>query len=105
MRLTVQLPVLAPRLYGKYRNRIAYEQQLMPIETTVHAVRLIKDDPGAVEVDAFIPEQYRGQIDGPRSKWVDTEVRRCIAWIEDNPKSLRAFLESGDAEWDLRGDK
>jgi hypothetical protein len=105
MRLTVQIPVLVGKAYGKYRNRIFYEPADTPIETTVHAVRLVPKKPELVEVDAFIPENYRGQIEGARSAWVSDEVRKCFARVSDNRKSLRPFLDSGDAEWDLRSDK
>jgi len=104
MILTVQIPVLVPEIYGKFKNRISYTTKLMPIVTRVVAVRRTVIA-GEVEADAFIKDEYRRQIDGAKSKWIDAEYRRCVCYVEDNPKTLRAFLESGDAEWDLRGDK
>lgn len=104
--LTIQVPKLVSVAYGKYKNRISEVEDLVQLITSVHAVRRIVDDgivdEVAVQVDAFIPEQHRAEITGPRSRWITPEVYRTIAYIEHNKRTLRAFIESGDAEWDLR---
>ena len=103
MILTVQIPVAVTRPYGRGGSRLSYETTLMPIVTNCVAIRRAAG--GLLEADAFIKDEYRGQIEGPASKWIDIEYRRCICRADENRKTLRDFLESGDAEWDLRGDK
>lgn len=98
MILEIQIPVLVTVTYGKYKNRFSVQPKLMPIVTSVSALRLISGDNIAIEVDAFIPESLRGQIDGPRSKWRTPEIRKCICYIDDNRKTLRDFIESGAQE-------
>jgi hypothetical protein len=106
MVLTIQIPMEVTVFYGKYRNRMSAVTDLVPLLTSVRAVRLIRVDgvldEAAVEVDAFIPKVQRRHIEGSRSKWIDSEYRRSIAYIQDNKKTLATFLASGDEEWDLR---
>lgn len=107
MVLTVQVPKLVAVFYGKHRNRYSAVEGLVPLVTSVRAVRLIvregAPDPVAVQVDAFIPERERRGIEGRATKWITPEVYRCIAYIRENRKSLAAFLASGDLEWRLAG--
>ena len=98
MILEIQIPVLVTVTYGKYRNRFSAEARLMPIVTSVRALRLIPGDSIAIEVEAFIPEKDRDMIDGPRSKWLTPEFRKCICYVDDNRKTLREFIESGAQE-------
>lgn len=59
----------------------------------------------AVEVDAFIPEMHRSRIPQVDGRWVEPGVFRTKAYMYRNKTSrvLGAFIESGDAEWDVRG--
>nr|WP_232355231.1 hypothetical protein [Burkholderia oklahomensis] len=59
----------------------------------------------AVEVDAFIPERRRTHIAPSDIRWVAPDVFRTSAYWIDNKKLrvLGACIESGDAEWDVRG--
>jgi hypothetical protein len=102
MQLTIQIPVLVAEIYGKYKNRITYTTRLQPILTSVSAIRRVEGDDVAIEVDAFIPEQYRDQIDGSHMKWISPEMRRCVCYIDDNRKTLRDFIESGEQERQIR---
>jgi hypothetical protein len=103
--LTVRVPQIVTTLHGRGRVRAYSGEALVPMAspTRVFALRrtthkgIVSDT--VLEADAFIPEHYRGQIGGHRSAWLTPEIRRCFVFVEDNRKSLRPFLESGDAEW------
>ena len=102
MVLTVQVPVDVAVFYGKYRTRMSTVEDLMPLVTSVRAIRRIfigdVRDEVAIEADAFIPVHSRKSIRGPRSKWIDDEYRRCLVYIQDNRKSLADFVASDELE-------
>ena len=102
MVLTVQVPQEVTVFYGKYRNRMSAVEDLVPLITSVRAIRRIfidgHRDEIAIEADAFIPAHYRKSICGPRSKWIDDEYRRCLVYIQDNRKSLADFVASDELE-------
>lgn len=106
MVLEVQVPQEVTVFYGKYRNRISAVEDLVPLHTSVRALRRIfvdgVRDEVAIEADAFIPERCRKSILGPRSKWSDEEHRWCLVYIQDNRKTLAAFINSDESELHVR---
>ena len=106
MVLEVQVPQEVTVFYGKFKNRISAVEDLVPLHTSVRALRrIIVDglrDEVAIEADAFIPERYRKSVLGHRSKWSSDEYRWCLVYVHDNRKTLAPFIESGDAQWDVR---
>jgi hypothetical protein len=102
MVLKVQVPQEVTVFYGKYRNRMSAVEDLVPLITSVRAIRRIfidgRRDEVAIEADAFIPPHHRKSILGPRSKWIDDEYRRCLVYIQDNRKTLAPFIASGELE-------
>jgi len=106
MILTVQVPQEVTVFYGHYKNRMSAVEDLVPLITSVRAIRRIfiggHRDEVAIEADAFIPPHYRKSICGPRSKWIDDEYRRCIVYIQDNRKTLAPFITSDELELDVR---
>lgn len=102
MVLTVQVPQEVTVLYGRYGTRMSAVEDLVPLITSVRAIRRIfiagQRDEVAIEADAFIPAHYRKSICGPRSKWINDEYRRCIVYIQDNRKTLAEFVASGELE-------
>lgn len=102
MQLTIQIPVMSAEFHGRGGTRIFYAAKFMPILTTVSVLRRHPGNDMTIEAEAFIPEQYRGQIDGLRSAWVTPEIRKCVCYVGDNPKTLREFMESGEQELILK---
>lgn len=102
MVLEVQVPQEVTVFYGKYKNRISAVEDLVPLHTSVRALRRIvidgMRDEVAIEALAFIPERCRKSILGPRSKWIDDEYRWCLVYIQDNRKTLAQFIASGEHE-------
>ena len=106
MRLNILLPTRVPKLVGKYKNRIDYGESDVLLETTVYRIKRIprngKYDAEQIVAYAFIPPQYRNGIDATDWRWQDAETLQVLVNIEDNRNSLRAFVDSHDAEWDVR---
>ncbi|MBN3853818.1 hypothetical protein G3N59_10540 [Paraburkholderia sp. Ac-20340] len=101
--LTVEVPSLAPAVYGRYRNRIAYVAADVEMNSSVRVVRRLARQDGtlrddAVEVEVFVPEDRRNGVEAPRAAWVTPEYLRCRAIVSKNRKSLREFIESGERE-------
>lgn len=73
------------------------------IETTVYRIALIDGSrPPRVEVDAWIPEHYRGGFIPGDPGWIEEGVYRTYVLVRDNEHTLAPFLASGDREWDVR---
>lgn len=95
--LVVRIPTLTPC------GEVAFVKVVEG--TRVTAVRLVMDGGGfldnMVQVDAFIPKDYRHVYFGPVESWVRGQrcVLRCYAHVEDNKKSLRPFFASGAHKW------
>lgn len=91
--------------YYRARNRFGgmhtYERELL-LETTVHKIigplRQVNGLAHSVGVHAFIPQIYRDQMDDRDLRWVTPEIFCARAYRHHNPKSLAAFLASGDKE-------
>lgn len=98
MKLQIQIPVQVGETYGRYKNRIFYSSKFVPLLTSVSLLRRHPGNDTTIEVEAFIPEQYRKHIDGARDKWVTPEIRKCVCYYADNRKTLREFMESGVPE-------
>lgn len=102
MVLEVQVPQEVTVFYGKYKNRISAVEDLVPLHTSVRALRrIVVDgvrDEVAIEADAFIPERCRKGVLGPRSKWSDDEHRWCLVYVQANRKTLAPFIASGELE-------
>ncbi len=103
--LRVEVPKLVPITYGKYRNRVTYEERDTELVTSVRALRRIEKaggwDEERIEADAYITPGEARQIEGRRSAWKTPEIRTCIVHVSKNRKSLAGFLASGDREWDV----
>jgi hypothetical protein len=106
MRLTILLPEVGPVMVGRWKNRVAYVEREVPLETTVYKIKRIarngKFDAGQIVAHAYIPPQYRGGVEARDWRWQDAETLRVFVNIKDNMKTLRPFLDSHDAEWDVR---
>ncbi|MEM5384156.1 hypothetical protein VSR68_11260 [Paraburkholderia phymatum] len=73
------------------------------IETMVYRIELPKtqdDENPYVWADAFVPQEHAAGIPAIGG-WVGPGVYRAKAYIKSNRNSLRAFLASGDLEWDV----
>jgi hypothetical protein len=105
--LTVRVPQPVTCLYGRGRTRAFTSEEEVPLASPTRVLAIRRVERGGVvsetelEADAFIPEQYRGMISGPRDRWLTPEVRRCVVMVADNRKSVAAFVGSGDREWRL----
>ena len=103
--LTVRVPQMVTTMHGRGRTRAFSAPEIVPLAspTRVLSVRRVMrcglPSDLEVEADAFIPEQYRGQISGQRDRWITPEIRRCVVMVADNRKTLAPFLASGDFEW------
>ncbi|WP_254605454.1 hypothetical protein [Burkholderia contaminans] len=101
MNMTVQVPCGVAH-YKRKSNLgpvVAYERT-RPITTRVHRIARVAGSAGKlVEVDAYIPERDREHIATDDERWIEPEVFRTIAHEFLNRRTIRLFLESGDAEW------
>ncbi|MDR5761940.1 hypothetical protein [Caballeronia sp. LZ035] len=73
-----------------------------PVHTTAYGLRRKPNRYGAdvaVEVLAFIPPNARTWVGEKSTAWVDEDHAWIGCLIQDNKKTLAAFLESGDQEW------
>lgn len=103
MRLWVEIPdgtYSAPRRRGA-GGTIFYERT-REIDATVFRIARIatvkRQLITAVEVDAFIPEMYRGRIPKGDPRWIAPGVFRTKAYVYRNQKSreLGQFMDSGE---------
>ncbi|QBQ99233.1 hypothetical protein [Paraburkholderia pallida] len=103
--LTVEVPSVVAVEVGRYR-RLTYVPGDCELNSRVRAVRRLVNRDGTfeaerVEVEVFVPEDRRRAVETHRSNWVTPEYLRCKALVSKNRKSLAAFMDSGDREWNL----
>jgi hypothetical protein len=104
--LTCEVPSVGAVEIGRYR-KLVYVPADVELNSRVRAVRRIAGRDGAleterVEVEVFVPEDRRRAVEAPRrDDWVTPEYLRCKALVSKNRKSLAAFMDSGDSEWNL----
>ena len=108
MRMWVEIPdgrYSVPRRRGS--GGIVVSERTRTIDATVLRIARIatvkRQLIAAVEVDAFIPEMWRGSIPQIDARWVAPGVFRTRAYVLENRKSrvLAQFLESGAQVMDL----
>lgn len=109
--MTVQIPIVSRVGFvgKKYRARSVTGPVNFDLDTTVHALRVIRYRKGdinqwTVKALAFIPERDRVHIPRADKGWESDELCWLNAQIDMNRKSrdshvLAAFLASGDDEW------
>lgn len=106
--MTLVLSVSVPSLVvvevrSRHRARVMTTVDDVALITSVRAVRRIQRrdgslDPDRVEVEAFIPDQYKAGLQPRKGDWLDSGYLRCHAKLAHNRKSLREFFESGELE-------
>jgi hypothetical protein len=103
--VTIRVPMRVAILHGKYRNRISYQSSMQPLNARAMAMRRIAIDgsgtfnSGKIEVDAYISPDDRDLIEGGGTCWITPEIRRCVAYLSDNRKTLAPFFASNEPEW------
>ncbi|WP_144149376.1 hypothetical protein [Paraburkholderia sp. BCC1884] len=74
------------------------------ISTMVYRIARLDHDTGPLRIlaDVWVPEHHRGGFIPGDLSWIGDGIYRTHVYFEDNRNSLRAFIESGDREWDVR---